>query len=98
MMPNVEVKTEKTKNKATDLWRSYRKKNTRAASEAGLVEEYLPLVKTVVGLIIALGTAGLGVALARYAEADDAPGGVVMGGLLVVGAVWLAVRAVQRRE
>jgi RNA polymerase sigma factor FliA len=49
MMLNVELKNEKTKNKATDLWRGYRRKNTRAASEAGLVEEYLPLVKTVVG-------------------------------------------------
>ena len=51
MMLNVEVKAEKSpkNNKATDLWRGYRRKNTRAESEAGLVEEYLPLVKTVVG-------------------------------------------------
>lgn len=50
MMLNVEIKADTTKNnRATDLWRNYRRKTTRAESEAGLVEEYLPLVKTVVG-------------------------------------------------
>jgi RNA polymerase sigma factor for flagellar operon FliA len=51
MMLNVEVKTDKAQKniKTSDLWRTYRRKQTRAESEAGLVEEYLPLVKTVVG-------------------------------------------------
>jgi len=50
MMLNVEINAEKTqKNRGSDLWRNYRRKTTKAAAEAGLVEEYLPLVKTVVG-------------------------------------------------
>lgn len=52
MMLNVEVREEKKQTrsvKETPLWRSYRRKATRTESEAGLVEQYLPLVKTVVG-------------------------------------------------
>lgn len=50
MMLNVELKEDRTKNnRATELWRTYRRKATRTESEAALVEEYLPLVKTVVG-------------------------------------------------
>jgi RNA polymerase sigma factor for flagellar operon FliA len=49
MMLNVELKSDKKQNKPSDLWRGYRRKTTRAAAEAGLVEEYLPLVKSVVG-------------------------------------------------
>src|SRR5688572_30901505 len=52
MMLNVELREDKKQNrstKETTLWRSYRRKATRAESEAGLVEQYLPLVKTVVG-------------------------------------------------
>jgi RNA polymerase sigma factor FliA len=49
MMLNVELKAEKKQNKSVDLWRGYRRKATRAEAEAGLVEEYLPLVKSVVG-------------------------------------------------
>ena len=41
--------------------------------------------------LVAIGVA-LGVALIRYSEADDAPGGVVIGALLIVGAVTLGVR------
>ena len=51
-MLNVEVREEKKQyrsNKESLLWRSYRRKATREESEAGLVEQYLPLVKTVVG-------------------------------------------------
>src|ERR1043166_9719202 len=52
MMLNVEVREDKKNNRNTKeatLWKSYRRKATRAESEAGLVEQYLPLVKTVVG-------------------------------------------------
>jgi len=49
MMLNVELKPEKKQNRTHDLWRGYRRKATRASAEAGLVEEYLPLVKSVVG-------------------------------------------------
>ncbi len=53
MMLNAALKDEKSSvsNRAPDLWRSYRRKQTRSASEAGLVEEYIPLVKTVVGRV-----------------------------------------------
>jgi RNA polymerase sigma factor FliA len=52
MMLNVELREDKKQNRSSKeavLWRSYRRKATRAESEAGLVEQYLPLVKTVVG-------------------------------------------------
>ena len=52
MMLNVQVREENKLNrsvKESGLWRSYRRKATREESEAGLVEQYLPLVKTVVG-------------------------------------------------
>ncbi|MEX2282587.1 MAG: hypothetical protein WEE89_08890 [Gemmatimonadota bacterium] len=55
------------------------------------------MMKTIAMLLFALVIAASGVALARYAEADDAPGGVVIGWLLVAGAVVLVVRAFQRR-
>ena len=44
-------------------------------------------MKKVAMLLLAGILAFLGVALARYAEADDAPGGVVMGWLLILGAL-----------
>jgi membrane protein DedA with SNARE-associated domain len=38
----------------------------------------------------------LGVSLAVYAEADDAPGGVVLGAILILGSlalgIWIALR------
>jgi hypothetical protein len=46
--------------------------------------------------LVAIGGA-LGVALIRYSEADDAPGGVVIGALLIVGAVALGVRMARTR-
>lgn len=36
----------------------------------------------------------LGVKLARYADADDAPGGVVIGWLIITGGVVVGVRGV----
>ena len=56
------------------------------------------MIKTITMLLIALVIAYSGVTLARYAEADDAPGGVVMGWVLVVSAVALGARAFLRRE
>ena len=54
-------------------------------------------MKTIGMLLAALAIATGGVLLARYAEADDAPGGVVAGWVLVAGAVALGARAVLRR-
>jgi hypothetical protein len=56
------------------------------------------MTKTIALLLIALVIAASGVALARYAEADDSPGGVVIGWVLVMGAVALGARAFLRRE
>ena len=47
-------------------------------------------------VFVAIGVA-LGVALIRYSEADDAPGGVVIGLLLILGAVALGVRTARRK-
>ena len=48
-------------------------------------------------IAIAVAIAALGVALAVYAEADDASGGVLIGMLMVAGAFALGVRAARRR-
>lgn len=42
--------------------------------------------------------AALGGALAVFSGYDDAPGGVLMGILLIMGAVALGLRAAQRRR
>jgi multisubunit Na+/H+ antiporter MnhB subunit len=49
------------------------------------------LVAIVVLLMVALGVAGI-----VYGEADDSPGGQLIGVLLVVGAVVLGVRMIRR--
>jgi hypothetical protein len=56
------------------------------------------MIKTIAMVVLAVVIATGGVLLARYAEVDDAPGGVVIGWLIVVAAVVLAVKAFQRRE
>lgn len=56
------------------------------------------MTKTIAMLLIALVIAAGGVLLARYAEADDAPGGVVIGWVLVMGAVALGARAFLRTK
>ena len=55
------------------------------------------MMKTIGTLLFALIIAAGGVLLARYAEVDDSPGGVVIGWVLVAGAVGLGARAVMRR-
>lgn len=56
---------------------------------------------SVLKLVIALGIVAIGVyfgvSLIRYSEADDAPGGVVLGYLLIGGALLLGVRIARRR-
>ena len=49
-------------------------------------------------LVAALVIAAGGVALAIYSEADDAPGGVVIGVMLVIGALVLGLRTSERRR
>lgn len=47
-------------------------------------------------LATALAIAAIGGALMVYSEADDAPGGVLIGILSIIGAFALAVRAARR--
>ncbi|MGH7483019.1 MAG: hypothetical protein ACRELV_12765 [Longimicrobiales bacterium] len=56
---------------------------------------------TVAGFVTALAIAvpaALGGALAVFSEFDDAPGGVLLGFLLIIGTVAFGGRAVQRRR
>lgn len=53
-----------------------------------------PMKSRITKLVIAVAIAALGIAAAIYADADDAPGGVLLGMLLVLGAAVLGVRAI----
>jgi drug/metabolite transporter (DMT)-like permease len=55
-------------------------------------------MKYVVVAIIALFAIALGVAAIVYGEADDSPGGQLIGVLLIVGALVLGVRMVRRNR
>ena len=52
--------------------------------------------RIVAGFLLAAIGSYAGIALARYAEADDAPGGVVIGGLLMLGAIVLGAAVALR--
>lgn len=52
-------------------------------------------MKTFLVILATLILVALGMAAVVYGEADDSPGGQLVGTLLVVGAVWLAVRTVR---
>jgi hypothetical protein len=56
------------------------------------------MLKTIATLISALVIAAAGFLLARYAEADDSPGGVIIGWLLVAGAIAVVVKAFLRKD
>jgi hypothetical protein len=51
-------------------------------------------MKSIVMLLAAVGILAGGIALARYSEADDAPGGVVVAFVLMGGAIALGVKGV----
>jgi hypothetical protein len=53
-------------------------------------------MKYFIVVIVALLAIALGVAAIVYGEADDSPGGQLIGVLLIVGAVVLGVRMVSR--
>ena len=57
-----------------------------------------PLKGNPMKLLVAVLVAALGVAVAIYAGQDDAPGGVIIGMLLSVGAVALGVMAIRSRR
>ena len=55
-------------------------------------------MKLLIAVLISVVIAALGIAFAIYAGYDDSPGGVLLGMLLVVGAVVLAIRAIRTRR
>jgi membrane protein DedA with SNARE-associated domain len=54
-------------------------------------------VRLITAIVIAATGIYLGVKLGVYAEADDAPGGVVIAGLLILGSLALGIWIVLRR-
>ncbi|HEX6133186.1 MAG TPA: hypothetical protein VFZ24_04345 [Longimicrobiales bacterium] len=54
-------------------------------------------VADLVTVLAVVALAALGGAFAVYAEYDDSPGGVVIGFVLILGAVALGVRAARHR-
>ncbi len=56
-----------------------------------------PTPRLITGIIVAATGIYFGVRLARYAEADDAPGGVVIAMALIAGSVALGIWIARRR-
>jgi hypothetical protein len=58
------------------------------------------LARLIAGIVVAATGIYLGFRLAVYAEADDAPGGVVIGMILMLGSlglgIWIALRRVRK--
>jgi hypothetical protein len=54
--------------------------------------------KTIAIVLVAIVVAFLGFRLAQYSEADDAPGGVVIAGVMMLGAVVLVVKTLRRKQ
>jgi membrane protein DedA with SNARE-associated domain len=61
---------------------------------------YKAAARLITAIVIAATGIYLGVSLAIYAERDDAPGGVVLGMLLIFGSlalgIWLALRRARK--
>ena len=49
-------------------------------------------MKRIVMLLAAVVIIGAAIALGRYAEADDAPGGVLIAAVMIIGALVLGVK------
>jgi hypothetical protein len=58
---------------------------------------HTPVWKWVLGLVVMGIGAAIAIPLGRYAEADDAPGGVVIAFLIFAGAAALAIWIVNQR-
>jgi len=56
-----------------------------------------PVWKWVLGLVVMVIGAAIGIPLGRYAERDDAPGGVLIAILIMIGAAILATWIVYQR-
>jgi hypothetical protein len=57
----------------------------------------LPVWKVALALVVMLTGAAIAIPLGRYADRDDAPGGMVIAGLLFMGAAALAIWIVYQR-
>lgn len=57
----------------------------------------LPTGRVIVGTLVAAVGIVAGALLGRYAEADDAPGGVVIAMILILGSVGLGLRIAMRQ-
>lgn len=55
-------------------------------------------LRSIAMILIAAVIAVLAYRLARFSEADDAPGGVLIAGVMMLGAVVLVVRALRRKS
>jgi hypothetical protein len=62
------------------------------------MEPRTPVWKWVVSLVLMLIGAAIAIPLARYAERDDAPGGVFIAGLIFMAATGLAIWVVKPRR
>ena len=55
-----------------------------------------PIARALTGILVAAAGIYFGLSLAVYSEADDAPGGVLIGALLMFGSlalgIWIALR------
>jgi hypothetical protein len=58
---------------------------------------HTPARKLVLGLVVMMIGLAIAVPLGRYADRDDAPGGMVIAFLIFVGAAVLAIRIVNQR-
>ena len=56
------------------------------------------MIKTIAMLLLAFVVAYGGVTLSRFADADDAPGGMVVGWLIVLVAVVIGAKAIVRAK
>jgi hypothetical protein len=72
------------------LWRRRVRPLTGDLMNASVLKLVLALAIVAIGVYF-------GVALIRFSEADDAPGGVVVGGLLIGGALLLGVWTARRK-
>ena len=57
-----------------------------------------PVWKWLLSLVVMAIGAAIAIPLGRYAERDDAPGGVVIAWLIFAGAAALAIRIVYQRQ
>ena len=58
---------------------------------------HTPAWKLVLAVVVIIIGAAISIPLGRYAERDDAPGGVLIAGLIMIGAAIVAIWIVKQR-